>query len=865
MKSRYSVLLCLLLPLFVSAQWYESFNDGHLNLWTGDVTEFKVNQENQLNLFAGGPGESSIFRSYRYSSDSMIWTIYCKLLFNPSASNKLKIYLAADVPNPIFSDGYYLEIGENGNEDRWLLYARQNKKISLLGSGIIGKFSSDPVECRFSIKRMSDTLWLVSTDYTGDNNFMVETEIYDSIQLDLKDSYFGIHCYYTETRKDKFIFDDIGIRVEDLDTIAPYIIKAEVLDDSKLKIEFNEFTNELQTLNVTNYSLDSFTHPLKVDKCPPNDRNLILTFDKAFEPEKKYRLFYKDIQDISGNQVRENQYINFNSQKHYPAKSGEILINEFMADPSPTAGLPETEFIELLNISGKHLQLKNLSIADGSSISENFPDFIIEPDSFILIYHKADSSLFKNYGKGIGLSKFPTINNSEEILRLFDASGDLIHQVNFSDSWYQNSFKKNGGYSLELKKPLQFCKGSEVWGPTEHILGGTPGIINTGYDKETDQIAPELITYAVSNSFELELIFNESLDPASVEQIINFRLNNDLVPTTANLHSTENSKVILFFDMPLVSGNKYLLNIKNLADCSGNSMSEIDVEIYIPGVPELGDLSWNEILFNPESGGEDFVELYNKSNKAINIRDLYISNPLSEPRFIKINSDYLLLPQSYVALTRDKESLINLYPYSEAHHIVETEIPSFDDQSGCLLLAIQIHNSLVVIDSLQYSQDWHNPLLINKEGVSLEKINPSLLTANKNHWQSASSGVKYATPGIQNSQYLDEITKKNKPYNLSSIIISPDQDGYRDFLSIEFNLELSGYKIRAEIYDLFGQLIRVISHQILGPHELLKWNGIDKNEQKIPSGNYILSMQLIHPEGSKHVYKELIVVDNGKK
>ncbi|MBK7693525.1 MAG: Ig-like domain-containing protein [Saprospiraceae bacterium] len=146
------------------------------------------------------------------------------------------------------------------------------------------------------------------------------------------------------------------------------------------------------------------------------------------------------------------------------------------------------------------------------------------------------------------------------------------------------------------KKPLQFCKGSEVWGPTEYILGGTPGIINTGYDKETDQIAPELITYAVSNSFELELIFNESLDPASVEQIINFRLNNDLVPTTANLHSTENSKVILFFDMPLVSGNKYLLNIKNLADCSGNSMSEIDVEIYIPGVPELGDLSWNEIL-----------------------------------------------------------------------------------------------------------------------------------------------------------------------------------------------------------------------------------------------------------------------------
>lgn len=117
----------------------------------------------------------------------------------------------------------------------------------------------------------------------------------------------------------------------------------------------------------------------------------------------------------------------------------------------------------------------------------------------------------------------------------------------------------------------------------------------------------------------------------------------------------------------------------------------------------------------------------------------------------------------------------------------------------------------------------------------------------------------------QKTEYLEEIHNKDHQYYIPSHVISPNQDGYRDFLGIEFNLDLSGYKIRAEIYDLSGQLIYVISQQIIGPQEVLKWNAVDLMGQKVPSGNYILIMQLVHPEGSKLSFKELIVVDNGKK
>ena len=95
---------------------------------------------------------------------------------------------------------------------------------------------------------------------------------------------------------------------------------------------------------------------MQINKSTTDEKIYILTFEKAFEPEKIYRLYYKDIKDISGNSVSENQSIEFKSQQYHSAKNGDLLINEFMADPSPSAGLPETEFIELLNISGKILQ-----------------------------------------------------------------------------------------------------------------------------------------------------------------------------------------------------------------------------------------------------------------------------------------------------------------------------------------------------------------------------------------------------------------------------------------------------------------------------------------------------------------------------
>ena len=63
----------------------------------------------------------------------------------------------------------------------------------------------------------------------------------------------------------------------------------------------------------------------------------------------------------------------------------DVVIDEVMADPTPQAGLPNTEFIELKNVSGKALDLSGWKLSTSSSTSGSFPSYVLAPDSFLIV------------------------------------------------------------------------------------------------------------------------------------------------------------------------------------------------------------------------------------------------------------------------------------------------------------------------------------------------------------------------------------------------------------------------------------------------------------------------------------------------
>ena len=168
-----------------------------------------------------------------------------------------------------------------------------------------------------------------------------------------------------------------------------------------------------------------------------------------------------------------------------------------------------------------------------------------------------------------------------------------------------------------------------------------------------------------------------------------------------------------------------------------------------------------------------------------------------------------------------------------------------------------------VLDELAYKDDWHFKLISDDEGVSLERMDPSAPTQNKNNWHSAASSAGYGTPGYVNSQYR----QSNNLAAMISVeppIISPDNDGRDDRAVIRYQLTEPGFVANILLYDVEGRLLRrLVSNSILGSSGYWTWDGLDENGNRLPFGIYILFTEIYNLQGKKARFKNSIVV--GKK
>ncbi|MFN5421799.1 MAG: lamin tail domain-containing protein, partial [bacterium] len=155
-----------------------------------------------------------------------------------------------------------------------------------------------------------------------------------------------------------------------------------------------------------------------------------------------------------------------------------VVINEFLPDPTPTVGLPNSEFIELKNTSNKAIQLEKWRIENGSTSAMINISYLLQPDSLVIICSKTQAVAFNLPSKTIGISSFPTLTNESGMIILKDATGKTIHAVSYDQSWYKSPTKSEGGWSLEMIDPTKACD-DKNWQASINDSGGTPGKENS--------------------------------------------------------------------------------------------------------------------------------------------------------------------------------------------------------------------------------------------------------------------------------------------------------------------------------------------------------------------------------------------------
>lgn len=539
----------------------------------------------------------------------------------------------------------------------------------------------------------------------------------------------------------------------------------------------------------------------------------------------------------------------------------EILIVEIMADPTPPVSLPEKEYIEIKNISNATLILKDCILSDGVSESP-FPEELIYPGEYLILCSVKDTLDFGSYGRVIGFEKFPSLNNTGDRLSLYRKSMGVLHEVSYEDAWHTDVDKREGGYSLEMVYIRQPCKGNENWASCRHFTGGTPGQANSLEHLEEDSAGPELLGLTVLSATEIQLDFNEQLYPVQSELLANWSISPTIGISAYEILYPFQDKLILNLADELQPGIRYRLTGVHLEDCLGNTSDIASDEIQLADVADYRDLVWSEVLFNPRTNGSDFVEVYNRSHKAIRIDKLWMRNFSKGETWQAVNTVRMLLPGQYLAFTREPPDVIRDYPGSSLKSVIEMEIPSIDDEGGHLQLAFQDFNKLIILDTFSFTRDWHHPFLNDVEGISLEKIDLEKLSQKRDNWQSAARSSNYGTPGYKNSQFQDTIHRSGDlPYHLSSRYISPDGDNYRDQLTIFFHLDQDGYYAALDVFSLYGNKVNTISYQVLASNDFIIWNGEDDIGEPLIPGNYILLIRIIHPAGKKSEFKERLVID----
>jgi hypothetical protein len=844
----------MFLSLRCFAQPDDDFNDGDLlngPVWQFNSGDFFINPDGVLQSASYLPNHTfSIFTTS--SATYGVWRFKIRMDFNTSGANYTDVFLmASDTAfQTSFNTGYFVRIG--GTNDAISLFRKDAGGQVLLaesGQGVV----QNGVWYTIQITRSSSGRWMVQYTVDGFTDYIIP--VTDTVYN--HSMYFGISIKQsTASFFGKHFIDDIQTSDYIPDTIPPNIQQLMVVDSVTIRMLFSEPVL-MDGYLPSGFYVETIGFPEQVEL---SGTECVLRFRTAFPERVPLYITVTDIRDYWDNVAAILQDTVYFIQPSW----GDVVIHEIFADPAPPVQMPDAEWIEVRNTTAFPLSLKHWKICSSTRCAEPLDDVMLFPDSLLILTSTQSFDAMRPFGSVVGVRSFPSLNNSGDVLQLNDASGAVIHTVSYSDNWYRNPIKRTGGWSLEMKDVRYPCVGADNWGASEDVRGATPGSANSISGNIIDNTPPQWLRVYASDSITVQLFFSEPLAHGITALAQVEILNASIFVDDLYVDSIFSDRLYLKLSAALQPGTIYSMRISGITDCAGNVMADATKIIALAVTPGAEDLIVNEILFNPNPSGTDFVEVYNRSNKVIDLQHLFIGNVNSMGEVSNLTrvheSGYALYPESFVVLSKDK-TLVQREYYTHASDVFVDvpDLPSYNDNEGTVVLMNQAGEE---IDRVSYQDKWHFRLLRNTEGVSLERTHYEGHSNHATHWHSAAATVGYATPGLPNSQlYINPGT--DATIQFSSDIVSPNNDGRDDYLIIDFSFPETGYLSNISIFDLNGIIVHNMHRNMLnGTSGYWKWDGLNSHGKPLNTGRYIVVIEVYNLKGKRSVFKKVLTIVN---
>ncbi|WP_018476759.1 lamin tail domain-containing protein [Pontibacter roseus] len=847
--------LLLLLPYLATAQLQEDFSDGDFTqnpTWTGDASGFTVNPQNQLQ--SNGPAVTGTTLQLATPSQAVVgtvWEFWANLRLATSSGNSTDIFLIADKEDLKAADvnGYFVRIG--GTADEVSLFRKDaGKSPAYLINGEDGTVGTSNNTVRVRVTRSTHYEWQLEVDFTGTGeNYQSQGTATDATHK--RSAYFGVLVRYSSANSRNFYFDDFRIT----DTQPPVLESAQLLSAQSLELRFNEPVGEELAQDIASYTLNGNTKPTQAELTEAG--TVRLQFAQPFRNGTN-TIAVTGIADLYGNALEAptELTVSFELPAALPGYN-ELLITEIMARETPAIGLPAVEYIELYNPTQRVLTLQGIRYSDATSTA-TLPNVQLQPGEYAVVVPNTQVSQFTPFGRAIGISNFPSLNNTGEVLQLRQPNGRLIYALNYNDTWYRDNTKRNGGWSLEMIDLTNPCAGAENWTASADPRGGTPAQANSVAASIPDNTPPVLLNVTAVAPDRLQLRFNERLDSAQAAAA-QYTLSPGIGIASVQVLGPLFEQVTLQLAGPLQERQRYTLSAAGIRDCAGSlSQQPLTATFALPSAPEPGNVVINEVLFNPRPGGVDFVELVNRSDKYINLQGWQLANVSNDSVTSGrvISSSHVLEPGQYVVLTTHPENIKTNYPAAREETFLQmASLPSYPDAAGSVVV---LQPDGRTADRFDYDERMHFNLIDDKNGLSLERIRLEGPTTAAN-FHSAATTV-FATPGYPNSQSQAGIAAQ-RMFTINPQVFSPDGDGYEDFTTINYSTDQTGFVANITIFDAQGREVRkLVRNELLAANGFFRWDGLRHDGTKAAIGYYLLYIELFDLDGQKSVHKERVVI-----
>lgn len=444
----------------------------------------------------------------------------------------------------------------------------------------------------------------------------------------------------------------------------------------------------------------------------------------------------------------------------------EIIITELMPDPSPSRGLPELEYIELYNASNQLILLKDFVLTDLTS-SHVFPQYIFPSQSYLILTSTGNCTFFKDHGPCLELSISQSfLNNAGDVLTLMAPNGDTIEFLEYSDKWYGSIALAEGGYSLEKIDYLNPCVPNYLnYRASISGMGGTPGMDNSIQSVLIDSLPPQLLSFQVWEGRMLKLELNEKLEPPFGALI----LNQDTLPV---LHESEQWYYVLFKEpLPDDARLNHTAALIGLTDCSGNTGKlDLTFRYAVPVQAAPHQLVFTEVMFRPGNDYRPFIEIHNRSLKAINLQGVKL---IAREREVPL-SPQILFPGANLIICRTADTLA----FSGLPYQASSSLLTLDNRFGEISLW---NEEGQLLDYFHYSDTFFTIDQMNAQGHSLERTHTTFPCAYQTEWKP--SNKRGGSPGRQ----IIESGEERRQLRLLSVLPLGSQT-----LILRFSLPLNG-------------------------------------------------------------------------